>query len=199
MEREIEIKYDLEGQSSELEQNIELLIEKNYKILSKRDIERKIEYYDTRDFKLYHKGDTLRRVSGFENGMCEYRYDFKKGSIEKRLEQSFWCNKILCGAYIISHFYLNDYVENIIEIATVDTKHHKFDFTDGKSIVEGTFDHYFCTNGKEIKEVEFELKKGDESILEEIHNKIYESFKLEKSNKQKYSRIVRTLYSKLLS
>lgn len=192
--QEIEIKYNLPQDSSidEIANEVYEYIKKmNWKILAECELKRIFHYYDTESYAHLEQGNTLRMVELFDQEVDKgnIRIDYKTGDLEYRIENNFWKNEKISPKEIKNLFNLE---EKISEVKICKTKHKKIEFMNQYCtfIVEAAIDHFFDIEGNLLlKELEFELKKGDPSIIPQVA-KYWDKFKYPREYQQKYTKIM---------
>src|SRR3989344_1164976 len=96
LEKEVESKFDVPSELDKAHLLLmagEIATKSNWNLVGCRYEELVFQYFDTPNLGAYRNGDTIRRVSGFpttssRNG--QYRYDFKNGPVDNRLEKNHW-------------------------------------------------------------------------------------------------------------
>ncbi|PIN74529.1 hypothetical protein COV18_06525 [Candidatus Woesearchaeota archaeon CG10_big_fil_rev_8_21_14_0_10_37_12] len=150
MEREIEIKFGIPTSAYEeiLKKVAQIARDGGYDVVEPRFESREIQYYDCHivggygDYAINKAGATVRRVGRFDsnNHPAIFRYDFKKGVWDDRVEQSKWSNKELIPEEICELLELGDSYRNLFPSAFAYTKHEKQKMRKGMTIIEASVD-----------------------------------------------------------
>jgi inorganic triphosphatase YgiF len=209
MEKEIEIKFELEGDRDKLLMNedfaysLRLIADSNgFKINGYKQIARGFTYFDTARFQIYYAGATIRKVEGFDplKDKARMRFDIKLGTLENRTEESIWNNEEIdvnekFGEHI-KNLGIYEKVQPIIRTGTSDIK---FNLEYDGTIIEASIDYVAVLNGPSFKELELELKKGNRKILEDIAKITEKTFSLKRGKKQKYSKILEMVHPEIIN
>lgn len=192
---EVETKFELPESINEEElinRLKEIFLEESWKVSSDRSDRRNYLYYDTPDFEVYKRGETIRRVGGFDTKKERggFRYDYKTGPMDCRLEKKYWNERVLGSDEIIKGLSLP--FKQIVPVAPVETYHRLLDIKKDKplTLIEVKFDDYNLFGGDSLKELELEVIFGDEKPLQDLSTKLEKRLGLNRTEKQKYTRIV---------
>lgn len=157
---------------------LDYIEENQWFVLSDENVVKEIIYYDTPDYRFAKEGSTLRRVKDPKrfNTSKRYRYDFKRGEGDSRIERTSWQSRALDVRQLREIFYIQ---ESIKESGRALKKSRKITFSpvniddygkEGSFQVETSIDEIINIDSITVlKELEFELKKGDPGILECLH------------------------------
>ena len=151
------------------------------------------QYFDTPQLDAYKNGDTIRRVSGFpaaSNAKATYRYDFKIGPIDNRLEKNHWDDQQYTPQELVSVLELPPPYASLMVSASANTNHQKMFFEKDGSRVEVTQDIFNVHDGLFFRELEIELKKGNQVHWRELSDKVRTELGLKAVHSQKYSTII---------
>lgn len=144
---------------------------KGWKVILDENVVKEVIYYDTGDYKFAREGSTLRRVKNPKtfNKNKKYRYDFKRGEGSNRIERTSWQSQALDMHALKEIFYIQD---SIKESGRALKRSRKITFSpgnDGDFTVEASVDEMINLDDITVlKELEFELKKGNPAILDEL-------------------------------
>lgn len=151
------------------------------------------QYYDTLELLLYSKGETIRRVSGLPESSGPkgtYRYDFKLGPINDRLERNHWSDQEYTPQEILDKVAEGCSYQLLIPSALANTKHLKMYFERRGTTIESTHDLFKVQDGTPFKELELELKTGSVHDLKEISEQVSTVLGLRRITIQKYNRVI---------
>lgn len=196
LEQEVETKFDVpfETDESKLILAVANIFAANRWRLSRTNFETlQFQYYDTPELLAYSHGETIRRISGFPNSSQPkgtYRYDFKLGPIDKRFERNHWSDQLYTPQEILEKVANECPYQDIIPSAFANTKHLKIYFERKGTTIESTHDLFKVQEGIFFKELELELKTGNQEDLEEISEQVRGELGLIVINTQKYNRVV---------
>ncbi len=197
-EKEIETKLDvpLQIDKEKIIAGIErLLVQQGWEVLGVRGEEKELLYYDTPTFSLYDEGSTLRRVMPFDPSKFpgSVRYDFKQGFGQNRTEVKYWTDKTLGGKEILQALDLIDDYSKIVSVAHVVITPRLWDIRKGNTALELKLDSCWIDGGVRFRELELELKEGDQSQVYGFCEVIAKKLGLTYRTQQKYSRVVEEL------
>ncbi|HII71968.1 TPA: hypothetical protein HA265_04405 [Candidatus Woesearchaeota archaeon] len=198
MQKEIEIKLDIPqdlGTDTVLKRLERIVQDRGFIIVSPRVVDRDFQYYDTPGLDVYMRGETLRRVGGFDpaGNRGAFRYDFKIGPIDDRYEANHWTDERLDCAAILDRFDLERFYAEIFPSASAKTQHHKMRLEREGTIIEATLDCFKVLDGVGFRELELELEHGDVSGLTVLSGPLQSGLGLERSHRQKYSRVIESM------
>jgi|TARA_Y100000310_G_C20686775_1_gene819528 inorganic triphosphatase YgiF len=198
MDREIEIKLDVpqDVETDTILERLERIVQdRGFMIVSPKVVERDFQYYDTLNLDIYRRGETLRRVGGFDPTKSKgaFRYDFKIGPIDNRYEANHWTNQQLDDTAILKQFDLERFYAEIFPSASAKTQHHKMKLERRGTIIEATLDYFNVHDGAGFRELELELEQGDVSGLTILSDPLQSEIGLERTHKQKYSRVIESI------
>ncbi|MAF99567.1 MAG: hypothetical protein CMH61_03045 [Nanoarchaeota archaeon] len=198
MQQEIEIKLDIpqDVTTNTVLRKLERIVQdRGFTIVSPKVVERDFQYYDTPNLDIYRRGETLRRVGGFDpnKSRVAFRYDFKIGPIDDRYEANHWTSEQLDDTAILKQFDLERFYARIFPSASANTQHHKMKLERRGTIIEATLDYFNIIGGAGFRELELELEHGDISGLTILSEPLQSELGLERTHKQKYSRVIESI------
>ncbi|MBI2666283.1 CYTH domain-containing protein [Candidatus Woesearchaeota archaeon] len=165
-------------------------------------------YYDTPQLDLYQQGATLRRISGYpttSKPKAAYRYDYKTGSLENRMESTLWSRWEWNPEKIIKKLAPELEYTKLEEVAKTDTFSFKLYYKKWFTQVEVSVDavslvpehpekkkiNYFGGDGpQKFRELEIELLRGSEKRYEKLVHQLQEKLQFTPINEQKYGRVI---------
>jgi len=175
-------------------------------------------YYDTPQLDFYRQGATLRRITGYpptSEPKAAYRYDYKTGALEERLESTVWsrwewspekiAKKLIPEGKSGAEIQNQQEEKALQETARTDTFSLKLYckrwFTqveislDTVSLVPEDFDKKKTTylgtpEAKTFRELEIELLRGSEKRYEKLVHHLQEKLQLTAVTQQKYGRVM---------
>ena len=199
MEREIEKKYDVpvhfevEGFLYALK---DCIVAAGYEIDKPEALSRRFTYYDTPSLSLYHADGTFRRVEGFDPARHKgrYRYDLKVGPLYNRVEGNIWSHEM----QNVNDLFRKERQRlgisgNVDEVAVAAMINYQGNIRKGSLVAEYTLDYVAVLGAGSFKEIELELKEGNERDLQDLGGIVQAHFDLKELTEQKYSRILRML------
>lgn len=198
MEREIETKFDVPlelPQEDILKVLLEVGAAAGCGFMMQSPVTRNFQYYDTGNLDVYRQGNTVRRVGGFgpqHKGL--FRYDFKVGPIDDRYEAKHWSDDTLTPEQILNRFSLHRFYSALEVSAYADTQHEKMELDREGTVIEPTIDLFNVKDGGKFRELELELKKGNNTaMLHDISGKVQQALGLRSLTQQKYSRVIQSM------
>lgn len=202
MEKEIEFKFNVpkEFENEEFLFSLKHILNSEGYIVEKPEIlTRRFSYYDTPDLDLHKIGGTLRLVEGFDSVRykCKYRYDFKFGPLNNRVEGNLWNNQLLD----VNKIFLEERAgiglrKKVRRVAIATMINYKGHLRKGRFVAEYTLDHVTVIEAGSFREMEIELKEGRKEDLNKLSEVVQNRFNLERITKQKYSRIIEMIGGK---
>jgi hypothetical protein len=190
---EVEVKFSLSDETDEVslvETLKEIFSRNSWNVTSDRTDRRNFLYYDTPDLEVYKKSETIRRVGGFDIRIHRggFRYDYKSGPMECRLEAKCWDDRVLDPKDICKLLDLP--YQNIQPTAPAETLHRFLYIEKDGTKIEVKLDNYDLFNGLFLRELELEIMQGQEQDLRDLCGELQKRLALVQSNKQKYSQII---------
>ncbi|MDP3882023.1 MAG: hypothetical protein Q8Q31_04075 [Nanoarchaeota archaeon] len=199
MEREVEKKYDVPLEFDDegfLYALRDCVVAAGYEIDKPEVLSRRFTYYDTPSLSLYHADGTLRRVEGFDPARHKgkFRYDLKVGPLHDRIEGNYWTNELQDVNSLFREERQGLGISgDVEEVAVATMLNYQGDIRKGSLVAEYTLDYVAVLGAGSFKELELELKEGNERDLQDLGGIVQAHFDLNELTEQKYSRILRVL------
>ncbi len=199
VEREVESKFDVPLNTDKAHLMLEVgdmaakqlwtLVGCRYEVLV-------FQFFDTTNFDAYRNGDTIRCVGGFRpasSPKAAYRYDFKVGPLDNRIEKKLWDDRVYTPSELVSAVQLPEPYTTIAESALANTNHLKMFFEKEGTRIEVTQDIFSVKEGNNFRELEIELQKGNPEPWRDLSEKVRTEIGLQPVHIQKYARVIESM------